>query len=368
MTVVTAAPPTEPSAAGEKLLEYVGPDTEVIRLGEPTLKPSYRLFEKVDGDMMIVLDWVRTVRARFGDNLPQIIVGSGPSFSTFIAAYLLARSCSSRLVLEYRDEWTACPFDFVSKTPLDAKWELRCLRRADKIIVTTHSQRTELGRRFGEAIAARCAVVPNGWEPEVNRAALGSVKQERAQVLLTFAGRLGGHTDPTQFLTALTRILERRRDLRAMLRVRFIGTKHPTVIEVLQRFPFQEIIESLPLVPLSEATEMMRDSDALLLFHHEAFERYIPGKIYEYAASGTKVILFDDCGETSRLIAELGLGHSVRSNDDFAIEEILDGLLAQRAAPSKSLSASRDEWLQQHTRESLANDFFDLLEPSRSGL
>lgn len=362
MTVVTVAPPTKPSAAGERLFEYVGAGTEVIRLGEPTLRPSYRLFERVDGNMMIALDLVRTVRDRFKDALPQTIIGSGPSFSTFIAAYLLARSSSSRLVLEYRDEWTACPFDFVSKTTLDAKWERRCLRRADQIVVTTCSQKAELGRRFGAAIASRCDVISNGWEPAGTDSTLDQKKKERTEILLTFAGRLGGHADPTRFLATLARIMLRRQDLRTILKVRFVGAKDPTVLDALDRFPFSDILESLALVPLSEAKRMMRESNALLLFHNKAFERYIPGKIYEYAASRVKVILFDDSGETSRLIAKLGLGHNVRSDDEHTFEAILDELVAQRtSATPLDPSAPLDEWLEQHTRESLADDFFALL-------
>jgi glycosyltransferase involved in cell wall biosynthesis len=176
---------------------------------------------------------------------------------------------------------------------------------------------------------------------------------------------LGNYADPAVFLTTLGRVLSQRTDLRSRVRVRFVGKKRPQTRRRLRDFPFDGIVHDIDHVPPSVATRLMRESDAVLLFHSADFERYIPGKLYEYAASGTPILLFDDCGESTRIVQGLGLGQSLSSNDATGLESALDSLVAARTRPRHSAdSASATalaSWLTEHTRQSLARRFFNLV-------
>lgn len=365
VTVVTVAETATPTRAGLKLLDYVGAEVEVERIAAPRLHPSVRLFPSIDGGMITALDMVDAVRRRFNDDVPRTIVASGPPFCSFVAALLLARHRESRLVLEYRDEWTECPFDFVGKSGADARWEARCLTRADRIVVTTESQKSHLLDRFGPAAAGKCTVVANGWEPAETEGAEAEPPEKGARVVLTFAGKLGGHTDPSRFLGALEGILARREDLRSKVTIRLVGRKRADVEQRLQEFGFKEVLDLVPVVPLAEAARLMRASDALLLFHDPRFERYIPGKLYEYAASGTPVLLMDDVGESTRLVRKFSLGWSVKTDDDAALEAVLDRLVqlhAQNSPAPPERATDLVDWLRAHTREALARRFLTLLD------
>lgn len=363
VTVVTRAATAIPSDAGLALLDYVGPDVQIERFFPSSLSPFYRLFSQIDGDMLGALDMVDKARGCFNADLPHNIVATGPPFSSFVAGYLLARRSDIRLTIEYRDEWTECPFDFVAKGGDNRAWELRCLARANLIIVTTKSQKKHLIHTFGNSIGAKCVVVPNGWEPADKQCLSTESVRCDSRVVLTFAGRLGGHTDPGRFLDALLVILKRRPELRQRLRFRFVGEKHSDVLKRLQAFPYQEVIELVPLVPLTEARRLMCESDALMLFHDPRFERYLPGKLYDYAASATPVLLIDDNGESARLLRELELGWVVSSRDVDALEAVFSQIGDRGAVISTehNHSSERLTWLESHTRERLTHQFLDLL-------
>lgn len=367
-TVVTWAAPSRPGAAGQALLEYVGRDLTVLRTSDPPVDPSHRLYPKVDGSMIRAVEMARLARRHFGRDLPRTVFCSGPSFSPFVAGWFLTADTDRKLVLEYRDEWTLCPFDFVSKEPHDVVWERRCLSRANLVVTMTASQREALTGHFGPGLRLpEVAVVANGWEPAFmeTRTPPPADGARPGRVVITFAGKLGDYTHPGRFLGALEQVLRRRPDLAAKLEVRFVGMKDANAARALSAFGVDGVVRSIDPVPQAVAGAMMRESQALLLIHNRDFERYIPGKIYEYAASGSPILLFDDSGESDRIVRELALGHSLQSDDlpafEHALESICDSMPAARRGDD-ALRDKRQAWIDRHRREVLAQELFGTLD------
>ena len=364
LTVVSLPVPVDVGDAGRRLRAYAGDDVQVLRTPDDPLNPSHRLVPRVDGGLVAALDMARAIRRAFGDALPGTVVASGPSFSTFVAGYLVSRAFGVRLVLEYRDEWTLCPFDFVEKSALNRRWEQRCLARAEQVFVMTDSQRLHLEASFPALVAGKCRVVANGWEPAIAgpaRLQPLAADLDPQRLVLTFAGMLGGHTLTASFLQSLARVLDRRTDLRRRLVLRFVGKKASAAQRDLDAFGHEGVIESIDLVPQAEAAMMLRTSDAVMLFHDARFERYIPGKLYEYVASGAAILLLDDVGECRSIVQALGVGCAIETSDDVGLEAFLDSLWAARNATEVRSPHQVERvraWLDVHTREHLAAAFF----------
>jgi len=77
------------------------------------LKPSWKFFPRVDGDFLSALGSVNVGLELVGYQPPSVILATGPKFDFFITAFYLAKMFGSKLVLDYRDEWTQNPFSFV---------------------------------------------------------------------------------------------------------------------------------------------------------------------------------------------------------------------------------------------------------------
>jgi glycosyltransferase involved in cell wall biosynthesis len=295
-------------------------------------------------------------KSSVGNALPSTILATGPPFHDFVAGYFAAKWTQTSLTLDYRDEWSQSPFDFVSRTSADRRWERRCLAAADRIIFTTNSQRERLNAVYRETLNAH--VIPNGWEPADDSGHVPVSSSPAWPLTLVFAGKLGGHTDPRPFLEALARLVESKPEWRSRIRVRLVGSKLASARAAMSAFPYPELLEDVPVVPRAEVVRIMRDADALLLFHDARFERYLPGKVYEYIATQKPTLAIDDIGETRDLLAKLDVGYAIASNDIAGLECVLNELVRMRECVH---NAARDAWLAEHTRERLMQRFLSIL-------
>jgi glycosyltransferase involved in cell wall biosynthesis len=219
---------------------------------------------------------------------------------------------------------------------------------------------------------ARCQTIRNGWDPEDVRLA-EAAEGERAGAghpaplgtpTILHAGTLGPHMMPGVFLEPVARILARRDDLRRGLRIRFIGNAEGQALEDLQRFPFPDVLETaIRYLPKPETLSQMRQAAAVLMLNGPTLTRAIPGKFYEYLATGAPVLVHGDTGEIGTIMRDLGAGWIVPIGDDAALEAVLEWVAARVPRPGDP--ARTAAWLAEHTREAMSRRFFAVIEEAR---
>ena len=327
----------------------------------PDFRPFAWALPEVDGGFLNVLTACSTARNALRASSPDVILASGPPFHTFISAYLLARRYRAALVLEYRDEWTECPFDFVAAGPWDRRWETKCLATADLVIFTTRSQRDHYLSVFPTLRADRCRVIPNGWEPAdwPGEAARSELATNGGRCILSFVGNLGNHSLPDDFLSSLAAAVGSRPALAGRIGLRFIGQKSPSAQQQLDAGVTGVSIELVAQVPKCEACRLMTESRGLLLINGPSLERYIPGKLYEYVAAMRPILVYGEGGEVASLIRELDAGFVVPSGDPESLADALSALAA--ADPRMDPEGKRKAWLSRHTRRRLALETLDAI-------
>lgn len=352
VTVIARQARQRLTAAGAYLASHIPSDVVVHRAWPESPRAFERLLPGLHGGLLELLDLYDAAESAFLRRTPDVILATGPPFNTFVAAQLLAARYHCPLVLDYRDEWTECPFDFVLSGELDRKWEKRCLAAAERVIFTTDSQRTHALERFPGLEASRCVVFPNGWEPDdwEDLPAYDETIRRSGPAVISFVGFLGNHAPPDDFLAELETSLKRRPDLRGEIRLRFVGEKSSGCARRLAAFPWQDMIESVDQVPKSEASRLMRESAALLLLNGPELHRYIPGKTYEYLAAGPPILVYGTGGEVGSLVERLGAGYVLAAGDTDAFTGALDCIRERSPAPT----VDRSSWLAAHTREAIA--------------
>lgn len=364
VTVVAARARQRANESGQYLAGHI-PAKVVIHRAQPEAQFAFLgALPVLAGGFLDLIDQYRTADNVFRQRPPDVILATGPQFYTFIAAYHLARRYQCPLVLDYRDEWTECPFDFVEASELDRKWERRCLAAARLVIFTTESQRRHAVEVFAELDDDRTAVIPNGWEP---RDWAGLTEYEGPDSAagprkLSYVGNLGDHRPPNTFLDRIEACLADRPDLREKIRLRFVGPKSPAAEDRLAEFPWPEMLESVDRVTKSEAGKHMRDSSCQLLINSPDMERYIPGKLYEYVAAGPPVLAFGAGGEIGERVSEIGAGWVIDSDDTAALTEVIESI-ASSSPPPTAPGVDRERWLAEHTREANARRLVELIRP-----
>lgn len=352
--VVCGPSPDLPSEAGRYLAGLLPADVPVTRVSADSGTHPWPL-SKIDGGIMNALSIFEAAAARIKPGEGGVILASGPPFASFVAGYWLAQRTGWKLALDYRDEWTQSPFRFVDKSGTNPTWEKRCLARADMVIFTTPAQLAHAQDLFPELACSVNAVVYNGWEPgDFARAAPASRPEVHAPITLAYLGNLGAMAAPDAFLNTLAAALSALPELRGRIRIRLVGHKRPDALEALAAFPFPEVLESVDPIPKQEACGMMRAVDGLLLLNPAGLRRYIQGKLYEYIASGTPVVVFGAGGEMGEIVDGLGAGITVAEGDAPGLARALLGLRAMR----DNLQERRQAWLASRERAVLAAELY----------
>ncbi|MDQ2930318.1 MAG: glycosyltransferase [Gemmatimonadota bacterium] len=351
---------------GEELLSRVPREVRLHPVPRSPRQPSYRFFTPIDGGLTNALAFAHHASTTLANDPPDVVLASGPPFNMFVSGLLVSRHFGVPLVLDYRDEWTECPSDFVNKDGNDLAWERRCLRAADAVLFTTESHRRHQLATFPELLAHKAHVVPNGWEPE------DFVKDERescvvdsnhATVLrVAHVGTLAAHTPPNDFLDSLRQLLTDDLSWEPRLRIQFVGRRGPAADAALRAFQFHTVLEEFDQVGKREANRRMQESDGLLLLCDPDLERYLPGKLFDYLASRRPVLVFGSPGEAASLVDRLGAGVFCPSGSGVALG---DALLRLRKLDMAGQRDSIDAWLQEHRRDVLAARAFAVIDSVR---
>jgi hypothetical protein len=328
---------------------------------EVDLRPSWSLFPRTDGTFLGALGAIASGNTIIRTHGIPVIVATGPSFDVFIAAYYLSRMHGVPLVLDYRDEWTQNPFSMVRPGNSDAYWESRCLKAADLVLFTTDRMRRHHNEVFPGMLEAKSMVLHNGWEAvDSGEGVAAGHAVDPAHMKITFAGSMGHATLPGGFLDDLARSLSDWPELREIVRVEFVGFRVAEAEAQMAAFPYGANLTGRGIYAKDIANAMMRASDVLLLLVPGGMERYIPAKLFDYLAAGKPILVHGTEGEASDIVAKLGAGLFVRQGDVAALSRALHELRQRPAQQWRS--DSRLAWVHDHTRESLAGEFFRRLD------
>lgn len=321
VAAVSHPPPERPSDAGLELARRL-PDTLAREDASPdALDASHWLSPRIDGGFPAIRPIVRAALRLAGDRPPSVVVASGPPFAEFVAAAVLSARWRVPLVLDYRDEWSECPFEFVRRGNADRFWERVALRAARLVCFTTESHRTHQLAVFPVLPAERTCVVPNGWfgplpDPMDTMPDLGG-----GRPVIAYLGNFSEYSDAGEFLATLSRAGLADPSFPARVRFAFVGQKGGPERAALAAFQPAALVRDADHLPLTHAQAIMRGSAALLLLNSRRLARYLPGKVFEYLAAGTPILLYGEGGELEQLLADQPHVRRVRRGD-------AEGLLA----------------------------------------
>lgn len=366
VTVVAAPFKEAPSAAGKYLADQLAPQVQVLRLAPDRPVVSHKAFPRIDGEFLNVLSTFDLVHQEL-HSAPSVVLPSGPPFHNFAAGWMLSRLYRAPLVLDYRDEWTECPFDFVKAGNVDLVWERRCLQSAYAVAMTTDSFIAHALARFPQLDSDRVHKVMNGWEPAdmpaPRPAALLPADEGSEQMIeIAYLGALGDHAPIAGLLAAAAELAAQAPALARRVVLRFVGDRSVKANLALDGFQYRDMLRLDAQVPKPQAMKIMQAAGALLIVNEPSLARYIPGKLFDYVASGSPIIVFGKGGEAARIVEELGAGIVIDSDTPGGLLDAV-GRLSRGELRTDAVRAQ--QWLAAHTRQASATLMLDLLEKAR---
>jgi glycosyltransferase involved in cell wall biosynthesis len=319
----------------------------------------------------------------------DLVLGELVPYTTADAAATLARELGVPWVADLQDPW-ALDEMWQYPTALQRLADLRRMRKllgsAAAIVMNTPEAAVRLTRRLPDLREKIVVSIPNGFDaadfaseaPTRDDGAFRIVHTGYLHTEFGLAHRrrgwlrrlLGGLPVPTvdylarshvYLLEAVNRLLAEDRSLRSQLEVHLVGVLSKTDERVAASCP---VVHLHGYRPHGETVDLVRTADLLFLPMHDlppgTRAGLVPGKTYEYLASGRPILAAVPDGDARDLLAEAGTALLCRPRDTAAMAEAIRSEVA-RWRHGRPVRPARPDIVNRYERRRQAEAFADVL-------
>jgi glycosyltransferase involved in cell wall biosynthesis len=292
---------------------------------------------------------VRFLKAYLEKNQIETIVTTGPPHSMHLIGYKLKKKNPSlRWIVDMRDPWSEWGFlDSIQAGKLakakHRRLEKKILTTADEVITITPFYVRQFERLSGRKVN----LITNGFD-EDDFMDFKLVRDNK--FLIRHIGIVNEKCDPRPFMKALLDLCSEHPEVKEKIGVEFVGQVNPVFKEFVAS---NELLRSITTftgnVPHKELMDIYRTSALLVLIltGYKDAEGYMPGKLFEYMATGLSILgVGPEDGDAAAFLKETNTGMMVDGDKPETIKKfILDKFQHWRnnthAASAKSLAYSR---------------------------
>ncbi len=246
----------------------------------------------------------------------DLIYSSSYPVACHMVAYRLKRQTGVPWVADYRDEWSTR-----GTLRWQSSWHRRLAFRldrlttasADRVVTTSPAAADRLALRFPNPEPGHYVTVTNGFdEADFDKSDGLPVEVARSDRFhLGYVGTLYRSKRLNGVLAAVQALVDGGRIPEDQIAVSIVGPGSDA--HDFPRLREAGILRTVGFVSHSEAVAWMAGSDALLLPNNESFN--IPGKTFEYLATGNPILAMLPGGPTADIIREARAGVTVEPGD-----------------------------------------------------
>jgi hypothetical protein len=190
--------------------------------------------------------------------------------------------------------------------------QLRSHASQAKLLVHNTERLRRLTCRLVPGIEGKTLCIPNGLDPDWCSPNCPPPNVLPDVFRISYYGQIMGQRSPVVFFQGVSAWLRTVRPDLGRFAIRFVGSGFAEVPRQASSLGLERLVEIHPPVPRHDVARMMADDFALLLLAN-AQPMQVPGKTYEYLASGRRIIALTErdsatadvlIGQDSCLIAE----------------------------------------------------------------
>ena len=241
------------------------------------------------------------------ENEIDTVITTGPPHSLHLIGLKLKNQIPIRWIADFRDPWITIGYHNKLKLSQSAMGkheilESKVLNNADEILVTSKSTKLEFQKKTTQPIH----VITNGYDIEnVSKQALDK------SFSLAHIGSFLSERNPYLLWQCLSELVKEIPSFAEHLELKLIGTVSNDILETIQSYNLNEFVNHLGYVSHQEALIQQRKSQILLLIEINSKNTIsiIPGKLFEYMASGRPIVAIGPLGsDFSEIINQTNTG------------------------------------------------------------
>lgn len=257
----------------------------------------------------------------------ETIVTSGPPHSMHLIGLNLKKKFPDlKWIADFRDPWTEISYyKHLKLTNRSDKkhrqLESEVFKNADITLATSYTD-AENFRKNG----ANAFCITNGFDETDSNPQSLQPSNSPTQFTLSYIGVLEQLRNPENLWKALDNLVKTNSDFAENFNLKFVGRIDDKILEVIEKSSLKNHIQNLGYVSHDKAVDEMVKSSLLLItnFPNDSSKGIIPGKIFEYLATGKQIISFGpNEADVSKILDETKAGKHFGYNDSKQIEDFI---------------------------------------------
>ncbi|MEX2568841.1 MAG: glycosyltransferase family 4 protein [Cyclobacteriaceae bacterium] len=304
---------------------------------------------------------VKFLTENFNANDFKAVITTGPPHSMHLIGRNLKREKNLPWIADFRDPWSA--WEFLDTLPLSAKakaahkkLERTIFTEADELVTISPTFKKEM-----EILAKRKVnLITNGYDPSDLPEGFKFIPQSSDVFEVVYSGVIDAIRDPIPFLNALKKAFSKKNH---EIRCTFVGkVSHKMKGFVNQDNWLKAHVHFAGYVSHKEVFEFYEKTHLLLLIltNTKNAKGNIPGKLFEYMATGRPILaLGDPDGDSAAIIREAKAGEVFLHESVESIQDYLMELYQRRD------QVGQQKNIQQYTRLALTRQLAEILDKNQ---
>lgn len=302
--------------------------------------------------------WVNPSTTYLKDYLTQhninVLVTTGPPHSMHLIGLNLKKELPHlKWIADFRDPWTEISYYKHLKLTKYADKKHRNLERqvfenADITLATSY-QDAENFRKLG----ANAVCITNGFDNVNHQSVAKSQKFS-----LSYIGVLEQLRNPENLWQTLNEILAENTDFSNDFELKFVGRVDEKILENIEKTPLKNHINNKGYLAHQQSFMEMLSSDLLLItnFPNSESQGIIPGKLFEYLATGKPILSFGpNQADVSKILDKTKAGKHFDYNNTIDLKAyILEIYTIWKSGASINQNANIEEFSRKKLTEKLA--------------
>lgn len=262
------------------------------------------------------------------ENSIDTIVTSGPPHSLHLIGLGLKNKIPDlKWIADFRDPWTEISYYKHLKLTKSSDKKHRQLesavfKNADITLATSYTD-AENFRKAG----ANSVCITNGFdESDAGQKGKKANPQASKMFTLSYIGVLEQLRNPDNLWKALDELIRENVDFATDFKLKFVGRIDDKILQSIENSSLKNHILNLGYLAHGKAVEEMQNSDLLLItnFPNESSKGIIPGKIFEYLASGKQILSFGpDKADVAKILEETKAGKHFNYDDTETVKKFI---------------------------------------------
>ncbi|GGP06222.1 glycosyl transferase family 1 [Cloacibacterium rupense] len=290
----------------------------------------------------------------------DVLVTTGPPHSLHLIGLGLKKKIPNlKWIADFRDPWTEISYYKHLKLTKFADKKHRNLEEqvflnADITLATSYTDAENFKKKGANAFC-----ITNGFDLEV-----GSQKSEvgrSGKFTLSYIGVLEQLRNPEILWETLNDLLSENKDFAKDFELKFVGRLDDKISQKIDSSLLRNHLLNLGYQTHDKALEEMQNSSVLLMtnFPQESSKGIIPGKIFEYLATGKTILSFGPKdADVEKILSETKAGKHFGYNEKESLKQFI--LNSYQNWKSGNIENNAEN-IEQFSRKNLTKNLVDLL-------